>query len=258
MKVLTFASFKGGSGKTTTAIATAAALVDSGRYRVFVLDLDNRQNSLSRWLNDTRQVYGEHAPDESLLNGASITLEAEHSEAISRMHEALTSASKEYDFCIIDTQGTQNPVSITAMRFTDLVIVPVQISGIEIEPFVATYKLAESAVKFEGARVVGLSTRMPNIASTTMLKTREVLGRYGIDIIDGTSQRDGYQQLVYESGTFEMIRRKFEAEAEVATNGKAKRRALNECAKAEATRDETLAMLGRLGILETSPQESKA
>lgn len=222
MKVITFASFKGGSGKTTTAIATAAALVDSGNYRVFVLDLDNRQNSLSRWLSDTRGVYGENAPNNATLDGAAIALEADHPDAISEMHRLLTRASRNYDICIIDTQGTQNPVSITAMRFTDLVIVPVQITGIEIEPFVATYKLAEGAVKFEGARVVGLSTRMPNIASTTMIKTREVLGRYGIEIVDGTSQRDGYQQLVYESGTFDMIHRKFQNEAEAASDSKAK------------------------------------
>ena len=258
MRVLTFASFKGGSGKTTTAIATAAALIDGGQHRVFVLDLDNRQNSLFRWLNDTRRVYGNDAPDKSVLDGAAIALEGEQPEAISAMHGFITKASREYDICIIDTQGTQNPVSITAMRFTDLVIVPVQISGIEIEPFVATYKLAQTAVSFEDAKVVGLVTRMQNFASTTMIKTREVLARYGIEIVDGTSQRDGYQQLVYESGTFEMIRRKFADEAEAATDSKARRRALNECSKVEAARDETLSMLGRLGILETSPEEKEA
>lgn len=258
MKVITFASFKGGSGKTTTAIATAAALIDKGGHRVFVLDLDNRQNSLSRWLNDTRRVYGDNAPDVSILDGAAIAPDAEETDAIAEMHRSLTRASKSYDICIIDTQGTQNPVSITAMRFTDLVVVPVQISGIEIEPFVATYKLAENAVKFEDARVVGLSTRMPNIASTTMTKTREVLGRYGIEIIDGTSQRDGYQQLVYESGTFDMIRAKFDEEAKVAPDSKARRRALNECTKAEAARDDALAMLVRLGVLEESSEEDRA
>ena len=258
MKVITFASFKGGSGKTTTAIATAAALIDQGGRRVFILDLDNRQNSLSRWLKDTRRVYGDDAPDRSLLDGAAIAPDAEDEDAIAEMHTALTRASSNYDICIIDTQGTQNPVSITAMRFTDLVVVPVQISGIEIEPFVATYKLAENAVRFEDARVVGLSTRMPNIASTTMTKTREVLGRYGIEIVDGTSQRDGYQQLVYESGTFDMIRSKFADEADAATDGKVRRRALRECTKAEAARDDALAMLVRLGVLKDTSQEERA
>jgi len=97
---------------------------------------------------------------------------------------------------------------------------------------------------------------MPNIASTTMIKTREVLGRYGIEIVDGTSQRDGYQQLVYESGTFDMIYRKFQNEAAAASDSKAKRRALNECKKTETARNDTLAMLGRLGVLEETPQEN--
>lgn len=255
MKVITFASFKGGSGKTTTAIATAAALVDGGRHRVFILDLDNRQNSLFRWLNDIHRVYAETAPDKSVLDGAAISPDIGDPEAIREMLGYLKAASGNYDICIIDTQGTQNPVSISAMQYSDLVLIPFQVSGIEIEPFVATYKVAQTTMTTEGARVIGLSTRMPNIASTTMTKTREVLERYSIFTEDGTSQRDGYQQLVYEGGTFEMIRAKFEAAAASAEDGKARRRAQNECTKVETARDDTLAMLARLGIIDEAPRK---
>lgn len=255
MKVITFASFKGGSGKTTTAIATAAALVDGGRHRVFVLDLDNRQNSLFRWLNDIRRVYAGEAPDKTVLDGAAIQPDIKDPEAIGEMLGHLKAASGRYDICIIDTQGTQNPVSISAMQYSDMVLIPFQVSGIEIEPFIATYKVAQTTMRVEGAKVIGLTTRMPNIASTTMTKTREVLERYNILTEDGTSQRDGYQQLVYEGGTFDMIHAKFEAAATSAADGKARRRARNECAKVETARDDTLAMLTRLGIVDVAPRK---
>ena len=105
MKVITFASFKGGSGKTTTAIATAAALVDSGTTRVFILDLDNRQNSLFRWLTDIRRVYASEAPGETVLDGAAIQSGIADPEAINEMFGYLKAASGNYDVCIIDTQG---------------------------------------------------------------------------------------------------------------------------------------------------------
>jgi len=258
MKFITFASFKGGSGKTTTAIATAAALIDEGQLRVFVLDLDDRQNSLYRWLIDTRKAYGEDAPDESILDGRVIGSDMPVRDAIDQVYETVKKAAKDrYDICIIDTKGTQNQVSISAMRFTDLVVIPIQISGLEVEPFVTTYRIAEDAVRMDGARVVGLTTRMPNIASTTMLKIREVLGRHDIEIIEGTSQRDGYQQLVFETGTFAMIGARFARKTEDATDGKLRKRASSERDKVEAARKDTAAMLVRLGVLQDVDQKDK-
>ena len=49
MKVVSFSIFKGGTGKTTTSVNTAAALVKKGK-RVLVVDLD-QQASATRYLD---------------------------------------------------------------------------------------------------------------------------------------------------------------------------------------------------------------
>ena len=49
MKVVSFSIFKGGTGKTTTAVSTAAALVKKGK-KVLVVDLD-QQASATRYLD---------------------------------------------------------------------------------------------------------------------------------------------------------------------------------------------------------------
>ena len=257
MQVTSFVSFKGGSGKTTTAIAAASALVDSGAGSVFVLDLDERQKSLIRWLEDTRMVYGALAPDASVLDGAAVTTGQTNEEAIAEILGILKEASRHYDYCIIDTQGTQTALAIAAIQISDLVLIPFQLSGIEIEPFITTFKLAEKHLKVVGAHVSGLTTRMPNIASTTMNSTREVLAKYGIAVENGTSQRDGYQQLVFETGTFAMMNAKFSLEAQKATDTKARKRAENEAGKARAAGSNAQMMLERLGLIQTKPQRSE-
>src|SRR5947209_13850256 len=49
MKVISFSIFKGGTGKTTSTVSTAASLVKKGK-RVLLVDLD-QQASATRYLN---------------------------------------------------------------------------------------------------------------------------------------------------------------------------------------------------------------
>ena len=49
MKVVSFSIFKGGTGKTTSAVSTAAALVNKGK-KVLLIDLD-QQASATRYLD---------------------------------------------------------------------------------------------------------------------------------------------------------------------------------------------------------------
>jgi len=106
MYVTTFASFKGGSGKSTTAIAMASTLIDEGGKKVFLLDLDERQTSVFRWLDDTRKIYGEDAPPKTMLDGARTTPGLSIADAITEIYAILKEASASFDYCIIDTQGT--------------------------------------------------------------------------------------------------------------------------------------------------------
>jgi len=64
MKVVSFVTQKGGSGKSTTAASIAVAAFQQGR-RVFLLELD-RQGTLSDWA-DARQA--EAGPDFERIEG---------------------------------------------------------------------------------------------------------------------------------------------------------------------------------------------
>jgi cellulose biosynthesis protein BcsQ len=54
MKVITFSIFKGGTGKTTSAVNTAAALVKKGK-RVLLADLDQSAQSTKHLGLDPQQ-----------------------------------------------------------------------------------------------------------------------------------------------------------------------------------------------------------
>ena len=61
---IVFANEKGGTGKSTTAVHSAVALAAAGR-RVAALDLDTRQRTLGRYLDnraDTMRRLGEALP----------------------------------------------------------------------------------------------------------------------------------------------------------------------------------------------------
>jgi chromosome partitioning protein len=49
MKIISFSIFKGGTGKTTSAVSTASALVQKGK-KVLLVDLD-QQASATRYLD---------------------------------------------------------------------------------------------------------------------------------------------------------------------------------------------------------------
>jgi chromosome partitioning protein len=107
VRVISFVTQKGGSGKSTTAASIAVAAIESGR-RVFVLELD-RQGTLSDWI-DSRQV--ETGPDFERVDAAVLD------KAIS------TLADSGYDLVVIDTPGIDSPAANAAMRVADLCLIP--------------------------------------------------------------------------------------------------------------------------------------
>src|SRR5215207_5422266 len=120
MKVISFAIFKGGTGKTTSAVNTATALAAKGR-KVLLVDLD-QQASATRYLGldheaspNLYEVYmgikpAALAPRPTSINVdvlASHRLMAAIEEALepgdeTKLAELLTPLRGEYDFILID------------------------------------------------------------------------------------------------------------------------------------------------------------
>lgn len=109
--ILTFASSKGGVGKSTICAAVAAAMAQAGE-RVLLIDLDQ---------NRTLQRWSKKAPIDGL---AVMAIEPKDFGAVFR-DEA---ASGRHDHICIDLPGSREVTLFKALARSDLVIIPAQAS----------------------------------------------------------------------------------------------------------------------------------
>lgn len=106
MRVISFVTQKGGSGKTTLTFCCAVAAQEKGN-RTLILDMDP-QGTATAWFKDR----------ESDTPSLATIKSSELSEAISK------AASAGYDLVFIDTPGRDEPATAAAIRAADLCIVP--------------------------------------------------------------------------------------------------------------------------------------
>ena len=100
---IVFANEKGGTGKSTTAVHTAIALAASG-HRVGVLDLDSRQRTTTRYLENrdaTMRRLGEQLPQ--------ATYEVLDEQTEDGLTAAIDRLSATSDVIVIDTPGRAAP-----------------------------------------------------------------------------------------------------------------------------------------------------
>ncbi len=107
--ILSFASSKGGVGKSTTCAALAAKLAQDGD-RVLVLDLDLNQ-TVARWAKKAAMPG---------LNALAVPA--------GDFRKVLREKKGGYDHVLIDLAGTRELTILKAMAQSDLVIVPAQAS----------------------------------------------------------------------------------------------------------------------------------
>jgi chromosome partitioning protein len=111
MKILTIASAKGGSGKSTITGALAVRACQDGA-KVAMLDLNYDQGSLTDWHNLRRQAGVKPLPDLD-VDGAELPL-GERLEALATAH----------DWAIIDTPPMDMPLIEEAISLADFVLAP--------------------------------------------------------------------------------------------------------------------------------------
>jgi chromosome partitioning protein len=136
--VIVVGNEKGGAGKSTIAIHTAAALLHA-EAKVAVLDLDLRQQSTSHffahrraWL-DANDVSAPMPIEYPLsLDGAALA-KATDEEALARFEEAFAQASEEADFVLIDTPGSDTAISRAAHGLADLIVTPMNDSFVDFD-----------------------------------------------------------------------------------------------------------------------------
>ncbi|MXQ09103.1 AAA family ATPase [Alphaproteobacteria bacterium GH1-50] len=115
-KVITVAQQKGGAGKTTIAVNLAVALAKRGKS-VALLDTDP-QGSMGRWFMARREA-GEPGMEFSTASAWGVSYEVDK-------------LSKSHDLVIIDTPPKIDSDLKPAIRESDLVIVPVSASLVDV------------------------------------------------------------------------------------------------------------------------------
>jgi chromosome partitioning protein len=180
---------KGGSGKSTTCMHVATALARQG-FRVGALDLDLRQKSFGRYI-ENRRAYLERTgltlptPDyRDLPEVDAATLGAGENPYDARLSEAVAVLDQVSDFIIIDCPGSHTRLSQVAHSLADTLITPLNDSFIDFDLLARTDP--------ETGKVKG-----PSIYSEMVWNARQLRAQAGLKPIDWIVLRNrlGAQQM---------------------------------------------------------------
>lgn len=129
--VIVIGNEKGGTGKSTVAMHLAVSLLVLGAS-VGTIDLDARQATLSRYIeNRARRVAGGHAlamPDHEAVPP---TVDPSSDEA--RFLAALKRMQAVHDVVVLDTPGSDHPLSRLGHSYADTLVTPLNDSFIDLD-----------------------------------------------------------------------------------------------------------------------------
>jgi chromosome partitioning protein len=136
--IIVLGNEKGGSGKTTTCMHLIIALLRLG-FSVASIDIDSRQRSLSRYLENRRQTMLKQGitlpqPQHMVIQRSpyNIVQEAEEDER-ERFTRALAHAVAHNDFVVVDSPGSDTYLSRVAHQHADTVVTPINDSFVDLD-----------------------------------------------------------------------------------------------------------------------------
>jgi chromosome partitioning protein len=221
--VLVIGNEKGGSGKSTTALHIAVALMSDGA-RVATIDLDARQATLGRYLENRAGQARRKAIDLPMPLHAAVALStlgdraAAEADERARFEAVLEPAVAAADFIIIDTPGSDTHLSRLAHTWADTLLTPLNDSFIDLDLLARvdpeTLRIARPSIYAEavwkqrqiravqGARPVDwvvMRNRLSPLAARNkrdMASVIEALARrIGFRVAAGLSERVIYKEL---------------------------------------------------------------
>ncbi len=203
---IVFANEKGGTGKSTTAVHVAVALAATGK-RVATIDLDHRQRTLARYLENRAETIkrrGIALPQPSFR-----TFDGESEAAF---EAALEEIGADADFVVIDTPGRDDPYARIAATRANTLVTPMNDSFVDfdligqVDP--ESYKVSrpsfyaeliwdarKARAKTDGVTIdwVVLRNRLQHIEARNMRRVGDALGqlskRVGFRLIPGLGER---------------------------------------------------------------------
>ncbi len=209
---IVFANEKGGTGKSTTAVHVAIALAAAG-HRVAALDLDTRQRTLARYLDNREATMRRRQLSLPTANHAVLSLltPAGLDQEVARLGHGA-------DFVIVDTPGRDDPLARAAVSLADTLVTPMNDSFVDLDLIgqvdAETFKvrrpsfyaeliwdLRKVRAKADGGTVdwVVLRNRLQHLDAHNMRRVGAALSdlakRVGFRVIPGLGERVIYREL---------------------------------------------------------------
>jgi chromosome partitioning protein len=136
--VVVLGNEKGGSGKSTTAMHVAVALMAMGQ-RVATVDLDSRQRTLTRYI-ENRCAWAARSGVELTIpshicvaRGATLRLDQNEAIEFDGLIEAAAGIESSHDIIVIDTPGTDAYLMRLAHAMADTLITPLNDSFVDFD-----------------------------------------------------------------------------------------------------------------------------
>jgi len=136
--VIVLGNEKGGSGKSTSAMHLIAGLMKSG-FKVGCIDLDCRQRSISRYLENRRQLCDRTGlrltfPRHEVIDPSTLdSREAAEREEEAAYDQALFELRSTCDFVVVDCPGSDVFLSRVGHRSADTLITPMNDSFVDFD-----------------------------------------------------------------------------------------------------------------------------
>ena len=209
---IVFANEKGGTGKSTTAVHAAVALCAAG-YRVAALDMDVRQKTMVRYLENRAATMRRRQLDLpmpvygvlSLMTAAGVEQE------VARLGHGC-------DYVIVDTPGRDDPLARSVIALADTLVTPINDSFVDLDLIgqvdAETFKVKKPSfyaeliwdlrkvrAKSDGGTVdwVVLRNRLQHLEAHNMRRVGAALSelskRVGFRVIPGLGERVIYREL---------------------------------------------------------------
>ena len=136
--VIVLGNEKGGSGKSTTAMHVAVALLQAGQ-RVATIDLDSRQKSFTHYIDNRRGwaartgIKLEIPVHYCIARGAGVRLDEIEAQEFAGFAQAVSAVEQSHDFVVVDTPGTDSYMMRLAHSMADTLITPLNDSFVDFD-----------------------------------------------------------------------------------------------------------------------------
>lgn len=214
---------KGGSGKSTTAMHIVVYLLSEG-YRVGTIDLDGRQRSLTRYI-ENRRAFKEvnnidlAMPIERVIPRSDLRNKDEaDSDEKGRFETTYMEMSDDVDIIVIDCPGSDTFLSRMAHTAADTLITPVNDSFVDLDLLAKVdpvtheitspsyyaemvWKARQRRASADGSSIdwIVLRNRLSSLRAKNMENVKTVLGklakRIGFRFVSGLGERVIYREL---------------------------------------------------------------